>query len=610
MKKSRGPTGGLMVANAKRRPLVASGGKVAIPLALFVLAVAVRWSGLASQTHAQWGDEAQFMIFARNFIRGVYTTPFMIDPLDLPALYDFMLSVPLRLAGPMDLTVARQFDGILGALSAPLLYVTARELGYPQRTGIVAGVALATTFWDVSFSRLVLPNIMGVCATSLTVLLVVMAVRRRNLLLAALAGGALAWACYAHLTGMMVVPLIASWLVLLFTGYSRWWRRQPTAASVDQEPPAARSTVPRQSVFALGWRFLTGGRDHVVLDLNRTDTRPRPRHILQVGSTIVGAGLVCAWPLLQLYFGPGSALQGHAAERFLLSTTNRAAFAAAHPDIGSSLVGMLWYQMTVAGSLFTIRGQPGGVFNLDGQPLLDAVSGPLFILGVATALWSWRPAATLALLWLTVPLVFGTMLTIDAVWSFHRSCTAAPAMCLLIALGLETALSACQMVLGWLPRRTGSPLVSPTWWRAVQLSIVAVVTVIVGVQGVQHYWTFAQAPATKLAFYNSAHEWALFIAQSAPARVTAVGPIGWPNEYVDLYASNTSVCRGRWYSTWTRCPAARIVIFDNDPLDAQRYSTLTRINIQPGQSDDANVRFWYARGDNLPDPAHILAGVP
>jgi hypothetical protein len=260
--------------------------------------------------------------------------------------------------------------------------------------------------------------------------------------------------------------------------------------------------------------------------------------------------------------------------------------------------------------MFTVRGQPGGVFNLDGRPLLDPVSGTLFIMGVGSALWMWRrPAAALGLLWLAVPVVLGTMLTIDQFWSFHRSIIAAPAMCLLIALGLETALLALHSILRQAVRRLGAPTGLQAWWPALRLGIVALVTVTIGVLGIQRYWDFANAPVTRQAFYNSAHEWSLFLAPRGAIPVTVIGPYGWPVEYPTLYAPSASICDGRWDNTWSRCPPARIVIFDNDPLDAQRYAAVAHVPVHAGQSDDAIVRYWYAEGQRLPDPARIIADV-
>jgi hypothetical protein len=555
-----------------------------------------------------WGDEAQLLIEARKFIQGVYATPFIVDHLSLPALYEYVLSFPLRLAGSVDVTLARGISGVLGALSAPLLYLIARELGYARRAGIVAGVALATTFWDVSFSRLVLPNIMAVSATSVTVLFLVMAIRRASLRLAALAGIALAWDGYAHLTGMMAIPIVAGWLAFLILGYSRWWTGSrgepagPQAAELGADV-VAQAGVPRQFTRPAGGR-------RALLDLNSPSTEPRLRDVFAVTGAVGVVALVCAWPLLQLYLAPGSALQGHVAGRFLLSPENRAVFAASHPDIGSGIVGILWYQFKVAAAMFTVRGQPGGVFNLDGRPLLDPVSGVLFIVGVASALWMWRrPAAALGLLWLAVPVVLGTMLTIDQVWSFHRSIIAAPAMCLLVALGLETVLLALRSILSQTRWRPGSPAGPAAWWPSLRLGIVALATVTIGMLGIQRYWDFANAPATRQAFYNSAHEWSLFIGPRGAIPVTVVGPYGWAVEFPTLYAPAASICQGRWDSTWNRCPLARIVIFDNDPLDAQHYAAGAGVPIHPGQSEDGIVRYWYAEGQPLPDPAHVIGGV-
>jgi len=581
-----------------------------ITVGLFVLAVVVRWWALPDHTHEMWGDEAQFMLFARNFIQGVSTTPFMVDPRKLPALYDLTLSVPLRLAG-MDVTVARGFNGALGALSVPLLYLTAVELGYPRRVGLIAGAALATTFWDVSFSRVVLPNIMAVTATSVTLWLIVLAVRRVSWPLAALAGVALAWDANAHLSGMIAAVFIVGWVVLLVVGYSRWWQRHPEVS------PRSRDGAPAVGLGArLGRPVRRGRTPHDGgAHLNSTRARLGLFQMLTLGTTFGVVALICTWPLLHLYVSPGNGLHDHAADRYILSPTNRLAFARAHPDIGAGTLGVLWYQFKAALGMFTVRGEPGGVgavFNLNGRPLLDPLCGAFFIIGVVLLLWSWRrPAAALILLWLVVPVVLGTMMTTGTLPhedppSFHRSIAAAPAMCLCIGLGAEIALTA---ILGAL-RRVLPRLGSASWWPALRPSAVAVIAVAISVIGVQRYWAFADAPETRLAFHVAAHEWALFLEPRGALQVTGVGPRGWPGEYVSLYAPSAQICQGRWSRAWQTCPPSHVIIFDSDEADARRYTAATHIATHPGPSDDTTVRFWYAEGTNLPDPAHVLAGVP
>jgi len=320
-------------------------------LSLFIFAVTVRWWDLPGMNMEMWGDEAQLMGEARKFIDGTYTTPFLIDHLRLSALYEFVMSFPLRLSG-MDVTVARGYSGVLGALSVPLLYLTARELGYSRRVGIVAGLALATTFWDMLFSRFVLPNIMAASAGSIAVLLMVMAVRRSNVIWAALAGVGVAYALNAHLSGFFVAPLMAVWLVVLIVGYSRWWRRRPR--------PRLDAVASPQAILVRLWLFIFAGWDNngddaAMLDLSSPMTRPRPSRVFVVALVLGISSLIAAWPLLQLYFGPGSSLNGHASGRFLLSADNRAAFAAGHPDVGSSLPGLLWYQLKATAVPCSIR---------------------------------------------------------------------------------------------------------------------------------------------------------------------------------------------------------------------------------------------------------------
>jgi hypothetical protein len=266
----------------------------------------------------------------------------------------------------------------------------------------------------------------------------------------------------------------------------------------------------------------------------------------------------------------------------------------------------LWYQLKATAAMFTVKGEPEPIFNRPGQPMLDPISGLLFMLGVARALWSWRrPNATLTLAWLAVPLIMGTMLTTGMggspdVPSSTRSLPALPAMCLLIALGLETLLLALHSILRQAVRRLGAPARALAWWPSLRLGIVALATVTIGVLGIQRYWDFANAPATRQAFYNGAHEWALFIGPRGAIPVTVVGPYGWPVEYPTLYAPAARICDGRWANTWNRCPTAQIVIFDNDPLDAQRYAAVAHVPVHGGSRTTRSCVTGMPRGSACP----------
>lgn len=303
---------------------------VCICLVLYVFALVVRWWGLPEQAHEMYGDEAQILIEGRKYVQGVYSTPFMIDSLALSAFYDWMLSLPLRLTNSMDITVARAYTGAFAALSTPLLYLTARELGYPWRLGLVAAISLATTFWNVHWSRLALPNIMPVAASSVAILLLVMAVRRYNPLLAALAGVALGWTIDSHLAGAVVGPILVGWLGLLVALYSRWWRSYLARSTSRLIRNTPRLSLPGRA---------QGGRS--LPTFTSSQERLWVPGLLVVGIAFGITAFLASWPVMRLYFSPGNALSGHAAQRYVLSPENRLAFAAAHPNIGSSVPGLL-----------------------------------------------------------------------------------------------------------------------------------------------------------------------------------------------------------------------------------------------------------------------------
>lgn len=81
-------------------------------------------------------------------------------------------------------------------------------------------------------------------------------------------------------------------------------------------------------------------------------------------------------------------------------------------------------------------------------PLLDFVSGILFVLGLAVAASQWRRAvARLILLWFGLAVIFGWILTENPPSSM-RMLVATPAVALLVALGLEQLLVLARRVVG------------------------------------------------------------------------------------------------------------------------------------------------------------------
>lgn len=391
----------------------------ALALAVFGLALLVRWWNLPAQNGSIYGDEAQLMIEARRFATGIYTNPFQPEQLGLPALYDFLLSLPLRLAGSTNVVAARAMSGLLGALCAPLLLITAAELGLKRRVGVVAAVVLATTFWDVQFSRLALQNIMATPAATVAILCLAAAIRRGSLLPAIGAGAGLAWAFNAYLSGSMVAVVAALWLALLLIGAATWWRGPRIPA--DRTGPWA---LPRP----------TSGR----ADLSAEEAPLPINRLIAVAAVFALATLIFLSPLLPWLLDPNSALRQHMLRRYILTPYNRDLLVGRHPDLGGT-ASILLFQLKATLGMFTVRGDNDAIFNLPGRALLDPLSGALFGLGLFVAVDRWRrPSSMLLLIWLIVPVVLGVALTSGSTEyedapSFTRALPALPAICLLIA---------------------------------------------------------------------------------------------------------------------------------------------------------------------------------
>ena len=62
--------------------------------------------------------------------------------------------------------------------------------------------------------------------------------------------------------------------------------------------------------------------------------------------------------------------------------------------------------------MFNYRGDPNGRHNVDGEPMLDPISGSLLVLGIGLSLWRIRqPGSFLLLAWFLLMLMPGISFT-------------------------------------------------------------------------------------------------------------------------------------------------------------------------------------------------------
>jgi len=92
--------------------------------------------------------------------------------------------------------------------------------------------------------------------------------------------------------------------------------------------------------------------------------------------------------------------------------------------------------LKVANGLF-FRGDADWKYNLPVRPALDPVQAAFFLLGTGLCVWKWRKPESLIVLWWLAVGLFPSILT-EYAPQFGRAVMAAPAIALLIAIGMET----------------------------------------------------------------------------------------------------------------------------------------------------------------------------
>ena len=150
-----------------------------------------------------------------------------------------------------------------------------------------------------------------------------------------------------------------------------------------------------------------------------------PRIVVFVGV----AGLVAAPILVYFALHP----------EYFFSRSDQVSLFAPHRSQGDPLGTFLvnvWDHVLA----FGFRGDPTWRHNYAGRPMLNPMEALFFWLGVGLAVWRWqrRPAYRLLLLWLCI-LILPAMLARDAAPNIQRMIGAAPAVYLLIGVGMWEA---------------------------------------------------------------------------------------------------------------------------------------------------------------------------
>ncbi len=348
---------------------------------ILALAAITRTCALADMPYGLWGDEANDGLEVLRVLKGEVPTPFATDWGGNPLMHQWINALFFLAFGATPF-VLRLVAAVSGIVCVFLTYVLGRQL-WNRYLGLVAAFLLAVSHWHIHHSRFNSVVIQGIPFQLLAFIFFFRALRTRRL-------GDFAWCGLACGVGfhfyhaLRIVPIIIV-IVVLYEAISR-----------------PRGFVRRY------------GRGCVI--------------------AACAAVLVFA-PLGFFYLDRSETLLGRADSVSILNTPSH--FRTRFPDVEPTPWNMVRIQTGATALMFNYRGDGNSAFNWPHKPMLDALTGVLFVLGVAYAAWRWRDERNFFLLaWLMPTLTLGSVLTVDAPHSMRTS-GAIPAVALLAALSVH-----------------------------------------------------------------------------------------------------------------------------------------------------------------------------
>lgn len=411
---------------ALRRRMARRPGRIIEGAALLLLlaaALAVRAYDLEHIPANLGGDEGIWGLEGLAMLDGRMANPFATRWFSFPSMSFLAWGVGMRVFGE---TVAglRMLSALIGMAAVLTTFLLARAL-WGRHVAWSAAVLLAFSHYPLHYSRLAYNNIADAFLITLALWLLVRGARSGRAIHGALCGGVIGLGWYGYF-GARLIGLVVALCVL-------WgWVR-------------VRSFWSRYGCLVLA---------------------------------AATAALVVAGPLLFYYAAYPDMLAARARQVSIFAS---GWLASEQAVTGRSAVSLLGEQFWKAISAFNYTVDPTFIYR-PGVPLLDLVSGLLFVVGLLWTLARLRnPANALLALWFWLAVVTGWVITENPPAS-QRLVIAAPAAALFASLGLD-------WLVGWGARLwSGGRL----WWLVVRM------TVLASIAGANLYFYFAVYTPTRV----------------------------------------------------------------------------------------------------------------
>jgi len=327
---------------------------VVFGLVILALAFFMRFYRLGEVPFGTWFDEADIGLRAQRMLLEPEYRPFFLTGHALAYYYPAMIALSFKLLGVGTLSI-RVVSALLGLGSVVLAFFLGREI-YGNRFGLLLAFFFAVGRWAITFDRLGMASSSGPFFVVLILLLLFRGRRSNSARYFAWAGLAAGVGLGFH-NSLRLFPLA----VLAFLAY--WTATQLRNHSGERS-----------------WR-IAWGTNFALL--------------------VMGAFLA-AGPLIQVAIRQPDDFWNRTRQVSIFEKRDDPNVARA---IGSNTIKNVL--------MFNFQGDRNGRHNLPGEPMLDPVTGALFVLGLALAISRFRRPAEMLFLVAFVVGLAGAILTVD-----------------------------------------------------------------------------------------------------------------------------------------------------------------------------------------------------
>lgn len=374
-------------------------------IVIVILGAVFRFHLIASYPYGAWFDEAQNTIVATQILESDHYRPvFIADWTQLPALafYFFAAAVECLGVGDSPVLAVRVVTTFVGIAALVATWLLGREL-FSARVGLCAAAILACSRWHVDFSRFGVNNIFTTLFIPLIFLFLFRALKRSSVRDSMFCGLCLGIGLQFYYA-MVAIPVAVVIITALFCS--------EVLFKENQSVSGAKKEIAKPIGMLLGLcaiTFITAAFTY--------------SHVLQYAIT--------HW--------------GQFSERMNTVSTIKPGFFGevatflSHPfDPPSETLAVIIESASKHLQMFHFTGDSNGRHNLPGEPMLDPVTGALFAVGIAWALWKFfRPSYALLILWCCGVISAGIFsLSFEAPQS-ARALGMTPAISILAALPLS-----------------------------------------------------------------------------------------------------------------------------------------------------------------------------